>query len=98
MSKRITSTRSGLRRAGLALGAGAVIAGGVAGSAAATTEPAGDGEQIVIGFSAPAADHGWMAAITENARAYPAVPWVAAAVVAVLLGGVVVIRRRRGRR
>ncbi|WP_116999715.1 substrate-binding domain-containing protein [Desertimonas flava] len=70
MSKRITSTRSGLRRAGLALGAGAVIAGGVAGSAAATTEPAGDGEQIVIGFSAPAADHGWMAAITENARAY----------------------------
>jgi cytochrome oxidase assembly protein ShyY1 len=36
--------------------------------------------------------------VTENARAYPAVPWVAAAVVAVLLGGVVVFRRRRGRR
>lgn len=70
MSKRITSTRSGLRRAGLALGAGAVVAGGLAGTAAATTEPAADGEQIVIGFSAPAADHGWMAAITENARAY----------------------------
>lgn len=73
MSKRITSTRSGLRRAGLALGAGAVLAGGIAGSAAATTEPAdpaSDGEQVVIGFSAPAADHGWMAAITENARAF----------------------------
>lgn len=27
------------------------------------------GDTVVIGFSAPAADHGWMAAITENARA-----------------------------
>jgi ribose transport system substrate-binding protein len=27
------------------------------------------GEKVTIGFSAPAADHGWMAAITNNARA-----------------------------
>lgn len=27
------------------------------------------GEEVVIGFSAPAADHGWMAAITKNAKA-----------------------------
>ena len=27
-----------------------------------------EGEQVTIGFSAPAADHGWMAAITNNVR------------------------------
>lgn len=38
------------------------------------TAPAGGGandepgEKVTIGFSAPAADHGWMAAITNNAR------------------------------
>ena len=28
-----------------------------------------EGETVTIGFSAPAADHGWMAAITDNVRA-----------------------------
>ena len=59
------------RRVGLALGAGTLLAGTAAGAVGATTEPSGgEGDTIVIGFSAPAADHGWMAAITENARAY----------------------------
>ena len=43
-----------------------------AGSAAAA-EPAGDnaepGEEVVIGFSGPAAGHGWIGAITEGAQA-----------------------------
>ena len=30
---------------------------------------AAPGEKVVIGFSAPAADHGWIAAITNNAKA-----------------------------
>jgi len=30
---------------------------------------AAKGEQVTIGFSAPAADHGWIAAITKNAQA-----------------------------
>src|SRR5699024_7685623 len=32
--------------------------------------PASVGETVVIGFSAPAADHGWMGAITAAAQAY----------------------------
>jgi len=66
-----TRTTRGLR-AGLALGAGAAFAVGAVGTAGASSEPADSGDPIVIGFSAPAADHGWMAAITENARAYAA--------------------------
>ncbi|WP_250036049.1 substrate-binding domain-containing protein [Paractinoplanes maris] len=30
------------------------------------------GEKVIIGFSAPAADHGWLAAITNNAKAQAA--------------------------
>ncbi len=37
----------------------------VAGASGANTQP---GKQVTIGFSAPAADHGWMAAMTKNAR------------------------------
>lgn len=41
--------------------------------AAAAAEPAGDnaepGEDVVIGFSGPAAGHGWIGAITEGAQA-----------------------------
>jgi ribose transport system substrate-binding protein len=44
-------------------------------SGAGASAPAGGGgandapgEKVTIGFSAPAADHGWMAAITNNAR------------------------------
>ncbi|WP_158847918.1 substrate-binding domain-containing protein [Saccharothrix deserti] len=40
--------------------------GGQAGVKVANDEP---GEKVVIGFSAPAADHGWMAAISAAARA-----------------------------
>ena len=62
-----------------ALGATAVVAGctgndsGDSGGqvlsndTAASTEEAG--EPVTIGFSAPAADHGWIAAITKNAQA-----------------------------
>lgn len=41
-------------------------------TAAATEAPATSGETIRIGFSAPAADHGWMAAITKAAQAQAA--------------------------
>ncbi|MEO6083412.1 MAG: substrate-binding domain-containing protein [Umezawaea sp.] len=62
-----------------ALGATAVLAGctsnetptagatnAVAGASGANSQP---GKAVTIGFSAPAADHGWMAAMTKNARA-----------------------------
>jgi ribose transport system substrate-binding protein len=35
---------------------------------AAENDTVGDGETVRIAFSAPGADHGWLAAITENAR------------------------------
>ena len=61
-----------------ALGAGALVAGctsntpaaagpqQVAGGSGANAQP---GKPVTIGFSAPAADHGWMAAMTKNAKA-----------------------------
>jgi ribose transport system substrate-binding protein len=61
------------------IGAGALVAGctsntpessgggGGADNAASSNDEAGD--TVTIGFSAPAADHGWMAGITEAARA-----------------------------
>ncbi|UOY01716.1 substrate-binding domain-containing protein [Blastococcus sp. PRF04-17] len=62
------------------VGAGALVAGctsnepenqgsggGGGGNAASSNDETGD--TVVIGFSAPAADHGWMAGITEAARA-----------------------------
>ena len=66
---------------GAALGAGAVArrlhqqrAGrrqrrSSANVAAAGGDNAQPGKQVTIGFSAPAADHGWIAAITKNAQA-----------------------------
>ncbi|MCO1653559.1 substrate-binding domain-containing protein [Pseudonocardia humida] len=83
MSENLTSGL-GRRRfllSSLGIGAGAALtactsnapAGGppaasapVAGGAGANSEP---GEQVTIGFSAPAADHGWIAAIANNAQA-----------------------------
>ena len=47
-------------------GQGASQGGAQSGSRNANAEP---GEKVVIGFSAPAADHGWMAAISAAARA-----------------------------
>ena len=64
-----------------ALGAGALVAGctsntpaaagpqQVAGGSGANAQP---GKPVTIGFSAPAADHGWTAAITKNAKAQAA--------------------------
>ncbi|MET8521875.1 substrate-binding domain-containing protein [Nocardioides sp. NBC_00163] len=41
--------------------------GGTSNAEAGSNDEAGD--QVVIGFSAPAADHGWMGAISEQAKA-----------------------------
>ncbi|MGY1822751.1 substrate-binding domain-containing protein [Geodermatophilus sp. SYSU D00079] len=72
--RRLTSTAVAL------VGAGALIAGctsntpeessgggGGGNNAASSNDETGD--TVTIGFSAPAADHGWMAGITEAARA-----------------------------
>ncbi|XVQ12935.1 ABC transporter substrate-binding protein [Spirillospora sp. CA-255316] len=72
-------------RRNLLLGGAAVAAGGLAAActsndpeqetapAAQVGNNAGDndkpGQKVTIGFSAPAADHGWIAAITKNAEA-----------------------------
>lgn len=73
----IPSRRRFLLGAG-ALGAGALVVGCTSNEPAeARTDPVagggGDnaqpGEEVTIGFSAPAADHGWIAAITRNAQA-----------------------------
>ncbi|GIJ78415.1 ribose transport system substrate-binding protein [Micromonospora phaseoli] len=66
---------------GAAVGAGVILAGCTsneqtpteaqtkAADGNANAEP---GKQVTIGFSAPAADHGWIAAITNNAKAQAA--------------------------
>jgi len=60
------------------MSAGALVAGctsnepensGGGGGNAAASDNDEEGDNVVIGFSAPAADHGWMAGITEAARA-----------------------------
>jgi ribose transport system substrate-binding protein len=62
---------------GAALGAGALLTACTSNDSGGTTaqtntnsnDNAAPGEKVVIGFSAPAADHGWIAAITKNAQA-----------------------------
>ncbi|MEU8324291.1 ABC transporter substrate-binding protein [Nonomuraea sp. NPDC048881] len=80
MSKNVG--RRGLFASGAVLGAGALLAActsnepaAVSASSAAPQAAASagtdndkPGEQVVIGFSAPAADHGWIAAISKNAQ------------------------------
>lgn len=72
--------RRGLLMGGAALGAGAVLtactsntpdqpAASGANVAAGAGDNAKPGKAVTIGFSAPAADHGWIAAITRNAQA-----------------------------
>src|ERR1044071_4155495 len=70
--------RRGFLLGGAAVGAGALLAGCTSTTPAnsesnAPVANAGNnaqpGKQVTIGFSAPAADHGWIAAITKNARA-----------------------------
>jgi len=79
------SISTGLRRRGLltgALGVGAGMAltactsnappaasGPAPGAAAPGGDNAAPGRAVTIGFSAPAADHGWIAAIAKNAQA-----------------------------
>lgn len=69
---------------GAALGAGALLTactsnepdepsgGGAQTVAAGGNANAEPGKRVTIGFSAPAADHGWIAAITNNAKAQAA--------------------------
>ena len=69
---------------GAALGAGALLAACTSNDAGATTprprptdadsepERRTRARRSIIGFSAPAADHGWIAAITNNAKAQAA--------------------------
>ena len=71
--RRLTSTAVAL------IGAGALVAGctgntpessgGDGGGNNAASDNDETGDTVVIGFSAPAADHGWIAGITEAARA-----------------------------
>ncbi|MFC0532529.1 substrate-binding domain-containing protein [Phytohabitans kaempferiae] len=73
-------SRRRLLLGGAALGAGALLtactsnesdepSGGAQTVAAGGNANAAPGERVTIGFSAPAADHGWIAAITNNAKA-----------------------------
>ncbi|MFC6878638.1 MULTISPECIES: ABC transporter substrate-binding protein [Actinomadura] len=71
-------SRRGLLFGGAAIAAGTLAAGCTSNeekepAAAAQTAGGGDndkpGKHVTIGFSAPAADHGWLAAITKNAQA-----------------------------
>ena len=66
---------------GAAVGAGALLTACTSNDpgtdAQGKTNSSGDanaapGQKVVIGFSAPAADHGWIAAITSNAKAQAA--------------------------
>jgi ribose transport system substrate-binding protein len=64
---------------GAALGAGALLTACTSNSTGDNTQIKSDnaesnpnaapGTKVIIGFSAPAADHGWVAAITNNAKA-----------------------------
>lgn len=71
-------TRRGLLLGGALIGAGALAAGCTSNETddpnanqvkVAGGENAKPGKAVTIGFSAPAADHGWIAAITNNAAA-----------------------------
>ncbi|MCW2875078.1 substrate-binding domain-containing protein [Actinacidiphila oryziradicis] len=70
-------SRRNLLFSGAAVGAGALVTGctsnnvaAPAVTAASVAQPSGKpGKPITIGFSSPAADHGWLAAITADAQA-----------------------------
>lgn len=76
LSRRVLWSASLVLAAGLSLSActGAAPTAAPSAPAATTSAAPGDGnnaagEKVVIGFSAPAADHGWMGAITKAAIA-----------------------------
>ncbi|MFD8498568.1 substrate-binding domain-containing protein [Amycolatopsis sp. NPDC059657] len=75
-------TAQPLQRRGFLLGGAAVGAGALLAACTSNEAPKADsnapvaagnsgqpGKPVTIGFSAPAADHGWMAAMTKNAKA-----------------------------
>jgi ribose transport system substrate-binding protein len=76
------TSRRRLLLGGAALGAGALLTACTSNDADPNTAQtkglddsnpnAAPGEKVTIGFSAPAADHGWIAAITNNAKAQAA--------------------------
>jgi ribose transport system substrate-binding protein len=83
MEKMPDPTRRRLLLGGAALGAGVLLtactsnendepSGGAQTVAAGGNANAAPGQKVTIGFSAPAADHGWIAAITNNAKAQAA--------------------------
>ncbi len=74
----MSTTRRQLLLGGAALGAGAALAGCTSNNTGASNanvkaanagRNAEAGKAVTIGFSAPAADHGWIAAVTANAEA-----------------------------
>ncbi|ACZ21001.1 monosaccharide-binding protein [Sanguibacter keddieii DSM 10542] len=72
--RRVPALVAGLAVAGLALSActsntPAPSDSSAAAAPAAASDNDASGDTVVIGFSAPAADHGWMGAITEAAKA-----------------------------
>jgi ribose transport system substrate-binding protein len=78
----MSTSRRGFLISGSALGAGALLVGCTSNEAknndnsGQTKVTGGDnaapGKTVTIGFTAPAADHGWIAAITSNAKAQAA--------------------------
>ncbi|CAM4495218.1 substrate-binding domain-containing protein [Nocardia ninae] len=76
MGSTLSLPRRGILLSGLAAGAGVLAAACTSNDTTASTQVAGGtgdnsaaGKQVRVGFSAPAADHGWTAAVTRNARA-----------------------------
>ncbi|HEX8346780.1 MAG TPA: substrate-binding domain-containing protein [Actinoplanes sp.] len=80
--KQLDVSRRRVLFGGAALGAGALLTACTSNSTSdnaqtktndsETNANAAAGTKVVIGFSAPAADHGWIAAITNNAKAQAA--------------------------
>ena len=72
----MSTSRRSLLLGGSALGAGALLAGCTSndtksdnsGQTKVSGNNAAAGKTVTIGFTAPAADHGWIAAITNNAK------------------------------
>jgi len=61
--------RRGFLAGAVAVGAGAALAACTSNTPPPAAAPAAPGRPVTIGFSAPAADHGWIAAIAANAQA-----------------------------
>src|SRR5262249_37643741 len=76
MSNPTELTRRRMLLGGAAVGAGALLAGCTSNETNSDTgqtkvaqgNNAAPGQTVTIGFSAPAADHGWIRAITDNAK------------------------------